>query len=136
MGIYEVLSDQEKLVVDEIREIVTDDRIGIGEDYKTYTIPDFRALLNELGYVKVQKIIQIYLDVKKSKIEVVDIINNLKDEELKLRLETECNNRWNNYLLRLKKLFNKFDGKTVYANFIDNGYTNEFTKLQIRLHKL
>ncbi|BDU63392.1 hypothetical protein BOFE_09320 (plasmid) [Candidatus Borrelia fainii] len=134
--VYAKLSYKEKLVIDDIREIVTNNQIGIGEDYKTYTIPDFNALLNELGYFKVQEIVKAYSSVDKIKREVVDIINNLKDRQLKLELRYEYSLILNSYLLHLKSVFSRLPADDVYADVISDGYIDKFTEFKVRLDEL
>ncbi|BDU63395.1 hypothetical protein BOFE_09350 (plasmid) [Candidatus Borrelia fainii] len=134
--VYEKFSDYEKTLIDKVRNIVIDGSIGNTSDYKTYTIPEFRALLNDLGYAKVQEIIKVYFNVEKVEREIVNMLNNLDNEELKLKLEAEFNGKWNSFLLRFKKLFSKFDGYTVYDKVMQGGYVKELTEFQMMLDEL
>ncbi|BDU63393.1 hypothetical protein BOFE_09330 (plasmid) [Candidatus Borrelia fainii] len=135
--VYAKLSYKEKLVIDEIREIVTNDKIGKGEDYKTYTIPDFNALLNELGSFKVLIIIRLSVDINYLKDgRLVARIDSIKDEILRKKFKTRYDDQLSKYQLNLKKVFSKSSADAVYANVISNEHINEFTEIETEVKRI
>ncbi|BDU63394.1 hypothetical protein BOFE_09340 (plasmid) [Candidatus Borrelia fainii] len=124
--LYEGLSGYKKGVIDGIERIVIDGSIGKDKGYKTYTSSNFRALLNELGYFKIQKIIDFYISVSYFKGKILsNIIDSIKNEVLRTNLRTRYDDKLSEYPLHLKSLFNKSSADDVYANFINDKYIDE-----------
>ncbi|BDU63402.1 hypothetical protein BOFE_09420 (plasmid) [Candidatus Borrelia fainii] len=133
--IYEVLSYKESIVINGVLAIVTDGSIGIGEGYRTYTSSDFNALLNELGYAKVQKIIDFYISVNNGRI-LYDVIERINDEILKENFRIRYDNKWKEYPLHLKSLFNGSSADAVYANFISSKYIDELSEIETEAKRI
>ncbi|UPA11302.1 hypothetical protein bpSLO_001155 (plasmid) [Borrelia parkeri] len=126
--VYELFSVQERVAIDEIQNIVTD--ASLVQDYKTYSRDEFNNLLNSLGDVKVNEMIKAYLSVQEIQREVFDIINNVKDEDIKRRLQARYDDKQKEYPLHLKRLFSDSIADTVYGRVISDNYVSEFVAIK------
>ncbi|AHF45650.1 BTA121 domain-containing protein surface lipoprotein [Borrelia parkeri] len=128
--LYEGLPSREKSVVDFMRGIVTDANIGNVSDYKTYTVPEFYALLNSLGDAKIREMIKVNLDIFKIREEVEAAIAGLTEEKVKQALNTRLADSNSEYLLSVKGAFSASVADIIYDRFVNNFYINIYKDLK------
>ncbi|WP_281862279.1 BTA121 domain-containing protein surface lipoprotein [Candidatus Borrelia fainii] len=124
LDVYTWLSDDERIVIDEIRGIVTNPLIGKHEGYRTYTEIEFNDLLNKLGDNRVLAMILVYLDDQRNQdaalVDALAAIDNIDDADLREQLRGKINDERNNYKLHLKKLFDDFLPDFLYQEFMQS----------------
>ncbi|UPA11318.1 hypothetical protein bpSLO_001171 (plasmid) [Borrelia parkeri] len=124
LDVYTWLSDDEQIVIDKIREIVTDPLIGQYKGYRTYTDIEFNNLLNKLGDNRILAMILVYLEDQKAQdaawVEALTAIDSVDDANLREQLRVKINDERDNYKLHLKELFDEFLPIFVYRKFMNN----------------
>ncbi|UPA19020.1 BTA121 domain-containing protein surface lipoprotein [Borrelia puertoricensis] len=124
LDVYAWLSDDERVVIDKIRDIVTNPLIGKHEGYRTYTEIEFNDLLNKLGDNRILAMILVYLEDQRNQdaalVKALAAIDNVDDADLREQLRGKINDERNNYELHLKKLFDEFFPDFLYLSFMQN----------------
>nr|ALC78616.1 Hypothetical protein BTA129 [Borrelia turicatae 91E135] len=124
LDVYTWLSDDEQIVIDKIRGIVTDPLIGKYKGYRTYTDIEFNNLLNELGDNKVFAMILVYLEEQSNQdaawLEALEAIDSVDDADFREQLRVKIDDERDNYKLHFKELFNEFLSELVYQKFMKN----------------
>ncbi|WP_434757092.1 hypothetical protein bpuCAU1_001289 (plasmid) [Borrelia puertoricensis] len=130
------VSLKEREAVGYILSVVTDANIGINKGYKTYTSLEFCNLLNELGAVKLKKIIECHLKVLEEQEKARNAILNAPLSFNKQELRDSFNKHKDNYKFYLKGLFNRAIADDIYNNIIIDDYDVEFNKIKQRAEGL
>ncbi|WP_330730294.1 BTA121 domain-containing protein surface lipoprotein [Borrelia turicatae] len=130
------LLDKEREAVDYIQSVVTDANIGSDKGYKTYTDLEFYNLLNELGDVKLKKIIKVHLGILQEQEKASNAILNVPSYINKQELQNRFNKHKDNYNSYLKGLFNRTTADDVYNNIIINNYNIEFNDIKEKVEGL
>ncbi|UPA11327.1 hypothetical protein bpSLO_001180 (plasmid) [Borrelia parkeri] len=132
VDVYAGLSDLELRVINYIRSVVTDFKVGpLG--HKTYSNSEFYDLLNKMRAAKVKRMIRIYLGDKRAQkdaeAEIRTIIANIQGDRAKKHLESTIDNLNNSYSVHLKMLFDRSTPDEVYDIVTIDNYASRFIKV-------
>ncbi|UPA12700.1 BTA121 domain-containing protein surface lipoprotein [Borrelia venezuelensis] len=138
--------DDERDVINNIQIAITDPKIGNAGDigsaggFKTYDMDEFYNLLDGLGSLKLREIIKFHsnaLEVQvQAEIEARSVIDSVKGDVLKQRLENMFNQHKDYCLSYLKWLFNDPNPDTVYFRVINDNYVDKFSKIKDRIQSV
>ncbi|UPA14059.1 BTA121 domain-containing protein surface lipoprotein [Borrelia turicatae] len=132
VDVYAGLSASELRVIDYIRSVVTDVKVG-PLCHKTYSNSEFYDLLNKMRAAKVKRMVRIYLKDKRAQkdaeAEIRTIIANLQGDRAKRRLESTIDNLNNSYSVHLKMLFDKSTPDEVYDIVTIDDYASRFIRV-------
>ncbi|WP_024652875.1 BTA121 domain-containing protein surface lipoprotein [Borrelia persica] len=121
--------------VKELRNIVTDLKIAVEQNYRTYSNEEFDTLLSSLDDKQLQKVILVYWGYKNRKDDIVSLIGLVDDVKedsgalapirdglkaglsaLKIEMNNELPEKLKDYSVRLKSLFDKRSAVALYRD--------------------
>lgn len=127
---YEKLSEYDKEVITNIKNILIDVKIGRSEGYRAYNNVKFAYLLGSLGAAKIREIINVHLNILQAQNEASLALNKLNQGERKEKLQIDFNSHVNGYPLHLKSLYHDLKADNVYNNVIKSDYANKYLEIK------
>ncbi|WP_025406873.1 BTA121 domain-containing protein surface lipoprotein [Borrelia hermsii] len=123
--LYAELSVDGREVIDYIQSVVTDLSLEEAPGDKTYTDAEFYALLGNLGYDNLNRIIRVHIDTFEALNRALRAIKRVKEKESKKDLRDRFDIEEGTYAGLLKKAFSEDTLGSVYNRVIKINYEKD-----------